>query len=92
MTIRPETSRDVAAIDRVTKAAFATARHASGTEHLIVRGLRDAGQLSISLVAEERGVVIGHVAVSPVLGVAFARGAPGPSGVVTYHDAFNATG
>ena len=65
MTIRTETPRDADAIDRVTKAAFDTAGHAS-TEHLIVRGLREAGQLSISLVAEEHGAVIGHVAASPV--------------------------
>ncbi len=66
MTIRPETPDDPAAIDRVTRAAFESAPHASGTEQLIVQGLRRAGQLSISLVAEQEGTVIGHVAVSPV--------------------------
>lgn len=66
VTIRPETPGDLTAIDRVTREAFASASHASGTEHLIVEALRRAGQLSISLVAEEDGTVIGHVAVSPV--------------------------
>jgi putative acetyltransferase len=46
--------------------AFAAAAHSGGTECAIVAGLRDAGALTISLVADEGGEVIGHVAVSPV--------------------------
>ena len=36
------------------------------TEHLIVSGLREAGTLSLSLVAELDGRIVGHVAFSPV--------------------------
>lgn len=64
--IRKEKSSDIEAIDRVTLAAFSTAAHASGTESLIIKALRINRQLTISLVAEEEGRLIGHVAVSPV--------------------------
>jgi putative acetyltransferase len=46
--------------------AFATAPHASGTEAAIVDGLRAADALSLSLVAEHDGQVVGHAAFSPV--------------------------
>ena len=36
------------------------------TEHLIVDGLRGAGMLTLSLVADADGKVLGHVAFSPV--------------------------
>lgn len=64
--IRDESPSDVAAIEAVTIEAFASAEHSSGTEQFVVRALRDAGQLAVSLVAEEGGRVVGHVAVSPV--------------------------
>lgn len=63
--IRNEGSADAPAIEAVTVAAFRSAEHSSGTEGHIVRALRDAGQLVVSLVAEERGQIVGHVAVSP---------------------------
>jgi predicted N-acetyltransferase YhbS len=65
-TIRREKPSDINAIDQVTKAAFASAAYSSGTESFIIKALRANGQLTISLVAEEEGVVIGHVAISPV--------------------------
>lgn len=64
--IRSETPSDIAAIEAVTAAAFLNAPHTSHMEQFIVNALRKAGQLSVSLVAEESDVVIGHVAVSPV--------------------------
>lgn len=64
--IRKESPTDVAAIEAVTVAAFLSATHASHTEQFIINALRQSGQLSISLVADESGAVIGHVAVSPV--------------------------
>lgn len=64
--IRAEIHADVAVISAVTKAAFLDAPHTSHTEQFIVDALRKAGKLSISLVAESDGVVVGHVAVSPV--------------------------
>ena len=66
LQIRPETANDSAAIEAVTIAAFAHAAHSSHTEQFIVAGLRREGQLSVSLVAERAGVVVGHVAASPV--------------------------
>lgn len=64
--IRPETAADVAAIAAVTISAFLNAPHTSRTEQFIVSALRKAGLLTISLVADAKGAVIGHVALSPV--------------------------
>lgn len=64
--IRPETPRDVEAIHEVTVAAFQDTPHAGHTEQFIVKALRKAGVLAVSLVAELDGEAIGHVAVSPV--------------------------
>ena len=64
--IRKEASTDAAAIEAVTIAAFQNTAHASHTEQFIVAALRKAGQLSVSLVADHSGAVVGHVAVSPV--------------------------
>ena len=64
--IRNELATDVDAIDAVTIAAFKDAPHTGHTEQFIVKALRSAGKLSISLVAERDGEVAGHVAVSPV--------------------------
>jgi putative acetyltransferase len=69
VTIRPEATADAPAIEAVTVAAFRDAPHTSHTEQHIVAALRRAGQLSVSLVAEDEGggEVVGHVAVSPVV-------------------------
>jgi putative acetyltransferase len=64
--IRSETPADVAAIEAVTIAAFLNAPHTGHNEQFIVRALREAGVLAVSLVATAEGNVIGHVAVSPV--------------------------
>jgi len=64
--IRKETSADVPAIDAVTISAFLNAPHTSHTEQFIVGALRKAGSLSVSLVADVDGSVVGHVAVSSV--------------------------
>lgn len=66
MHIRAEMPGDAAAIERVTVDAFRHAPHTGHTEQFIVRALRQRERLSVSLVAEEDGVVVGHVAVSPV--------------------------
>ncbi len=66
LTIREETPADAAAISALTTRAFATAEHSSGMEATIVEKLRDADALSLSLVAERDGRIVGHVAVSPV--------------------------
>ncbi len=67
ISIRPETTSDIAAIHALTAAAFRDAAHSSHTEPFIVDALRAAGQLTISLVAEDAGVIVGHAAVSPVV-------------------------
>jgi putative acetyltransferase len=64
--IRNETADDVSAIEAVTVSAFLHAPHTSHTEHFIVNALRRAGQLTVSLVADAGGTVIGHIAISPV--------------------------
>lgn len=64
--IRPETPADADAIAALTTAAFATARHASGAEAAIVAALRGAGALTLSLVADQAGHLLGHAAFSPV--------------------------
>jgi predicted N-acetyltransferase YhbS len=63
---RVETPADAITIQAVVIAAFENAEHTSRTEHFIVRALRDAGQLTVSLVAVENEQIIGHVAISPV--------------------------
>ena len=66
MIIRPEGQADVAAIRDVTIAAFKDHPHSDQTEHLIIDRLRQAGALSISLVAVVDDDVVGHIAFSPV--------------------------
>lgn len=66
MIIRLENPADVAEIHAVTLEAFKGHPYSDGTEHLIVDRLRDAGALSLSLVAEVEGEVVGHIAFSPV--------------------------
>lgn len=74
VVIRPERPGDAAAIHAVHAGSFPTAAEAR-----LVDLLRAAGRLSVSLVAELDGVVVGHVAFSPVAtasGVAGAGLAP----------------
>lgn len=66
LALRPERPADPPRIRSLTQAAFAGAAHSSGTEAAIVDALRAAGGLSLSLVAELEGAVVGHVAFSPV--------------------------
>jgi putative acetyltransferase len=64
--IRDETKDDAAVISAVTIAAFETLEISSHTEQFIVTALRAAGALSVSLVAEVDGRVVGHIAFSPI--------------------------
>ncbi len=72
--LRAETAQDIPTIRAVTAAAFRDAPHASGTEADIVDALRDAGALSLSLLALDGDDVVGHVAFS----AAEARDGSGP--------------
>jgi putative acetyltransferase len=66
MIIRNESTADAEAITQVTIAAFKTLAVSHQTEQFIVKALRDTGALTLSLVAELDGQVVGHVAFSPV--------------------------
>lgn len=74
LRIRDERADDIDAIRAVVAAAFAAHPHSRQTEHRIVDALRAAGALSLSLVAESDGAVLGHVAFSPV---SIGDGSPG---------------
>lgn len=66
MLIRFERADDAIAIRTVTRAAFDGVPHSSQTEAAIVDALRAAGALTLSLVAEEGGDIVGHAAFSPI--------------------------
>jgi putative acetyltransferase len=66
IVIRKETDADIAAIGDVTVSAFKTLEISNHTEQFIIEALRAAKSLTISLVAEVDGRVIGHIAFSPV--------------------------
>ncbi len=66
MLIRREKPDDRASIRNILIAAFADHPYSHQTEHLIVEELRAAGALTLSLVAEVDGQVVGQIAFSPV--------------------------
>jgi putative acetyltransferase len=66
IVIRSETDADVDAITEVTIAAFKTLEISNQTEQFIIEALRKAKALTVSLVADAGGRVIGHIAFSPV--------------------------
>ncbi len=66
MRVRPETTADHAAIHTLTTAAFAAVPYSDGSEPAIIRQLRADGDLSLSLVTDDAGEIVGHIAFSPV--------------------------
>jgi putative acetyltransferase len=74
IAIRSETDADVSAIAEVTVAAFRTMPISDHTEQFIIAALRAANALTVSLVAEMDGRVVGHIAFSPVT---MSDGSPG---------------
>jgi putative acetyltransferase len=66
MIIREETESDVEVIADVTRAAFEHHPISNQTEQFIISALRAAHALTISLVAEVDGKVVGHIAFSPI--------------------------
>ena len=66
MIIRKEIQSDVGAISDITKAAFEHHPYSNNTEQFIINALRAANALTISLVAEVDGKLVGHIAFSPV--------------------------
>ncbi len=72
--IRDETKNDIVTITNVTVAAFESMEISSHTEQFVVDALRCAGALTLSLVAEVDGQVVGHIAFSPI---SISDGTPG---------------
>jgi putative acetyltransferase len=66
MIVRKETESDVGAIFNITKLAFENHPYSNNTEQFIINALRSANALTISLVAEIDGKLVGHIAFSPV--------------------------
>lgn len=66
IVIRDETDADFRAITEVTIAAFNTLPISRHTEQFVIEALRAANALTLSLVAQLDGRVVGHVAFSPV--------------------------
>jgi putative acetyltransferase len=64
--IRDETCTDYEVISEVTISAFETMEISNHTEQFIIQALRSAKALTVSLVAEVDGIVVGHIAFSPV--------------------------
>jgi putative acetyltransferase len=103
MIIRKETASDIEAITQVTIAAFRTLPISNHTEQFIIKALRAAGALTLSLVAEIEGRVVGHVAFSPVimpdatkdwygLGPVSVLPENQKQGIVVFHEGFLANG
>src|SRR5512140_1405980 len=74
IVVRSETDADAATIADVTIAAFSTLPISNHTEQFIIAALRASKALTVSLVAELDGRVVGHIAFSPV---AMSDGSPG---------------
>jgi putative acetyltransferase len=65
LIIRDEQPGDEDAIHQLTERAFAPMAFADGTEASLIGELRASGDLTLSLVAEIDGRIVGHVAFSP---------------------------
>ena len=66
ITIRPEAPSDYEATEQITIAAFSGKPYSDQTEHFVIRRLREAKALSLSLVAEIGETIVGHIAFSVV--------------------------
>lgn len=66
IAIRAEQPGDVETIHALTEAAFRDMPHSDGDEQHLVDRLRAGGDLTLSLVAEDPGRIVGHIAFSPV--------------------------
>lgn len=67
LSIRPEAPADIEAIRALTDAAFRNVEHSDQSEAAIVDGLREAGAMTLSLVAVgPEDAILGHVVFSPV--------------------------
>jgi putative acetyltransferase len=85
--IRPEIASDALAISAVIDAAFKGMPYAEGDEAELLHELRRQSALSVSLVAEQNGQVIGQVAFSPAYATNNSNGwySLGPIAVLPAH-------
>jgi putative acetyltransferase len=85
--IRPERYSDVEAIGQLIESAFLGMPYADGDEAELVEALRSQNALSVSLVAEHDGTIVGQVAFSPARASGGAPGwyALGPVAVLPAH-------
>lgn len=67
MIIRNEKPSDIEAITEVTRLAFEGHPSSQQTEQFIIQDLRAASALTLSLVGEIDGRIVGHIAFSPVV-------------------------
>ncbi|MEL6529617.1 MAG: N-acetyltransferase [Pseudomonadota bacterium] len=65
-TIRPEAPGDEDTIFALTTTAFEPMPFSDGSEPELINQLRAAGDLTLSLVAEDAERIVGHIAFSPV--------------------------
>ena len=65
IVVEAESHGDEAAIAAVTAEAFRNHPYSHGQEPAVIEALRQAGALSVSLVARRAGEIVGHVAASP---------------------------
>ena len=65
ITIRPEIPADYAAIHTLTQKAFDPMPFSDGSEPSCITQMRKDNDLILSLVAEDDGTIVGHVAFSP---------------------------
>jgi len=65
-SIRKEQFKDIKIIENVTREAFLPMPYSNDTEADIISALRVSGDLSLSLVAEHAGEIIGQITFSPV--------------------------
>ncbi|MDO9486727.1 MAG: N-acetyltransferase [Actinomycetota bacterium] len=66
LKLRDEQAADIAAIARVTIAAFADEPHSDQTEQFVIAQLRARGELTLSIVATIDEQVVGQITASPV--------------------------
>lgn len=87
VVVRRERSDDFDAIGALIGLAFLGKPYADGDEARLVEALRAQDALSVSLVAERKGTIVGHVAFSPARASGRTPGwyALGPLAVLPTH-------
>lgn len=66
MEIREERAADIQAIHQLVEEAFRTQPYSNKREHFLLDDLREDGALTVALVAEEGGEIVGQIAFSLV--------------------------